>query len=83
MPDVRLRCFQPFHAALGFLVVAFDLDENVRGAAVVGHLYAGHADQADARIAQFAFYQSFNLFAQGFAQSSTMMLDRTLLHDSP
>src|SRR5579863_3914293 len=82
-PDVSLGRLQPFHAPLGFVVVAVYIHQNLRRTAVFRQMHAGYADQPDARIAQFAFDQSFNFFAQRFSQPSPMILDRALLHRPP
>lgn len=83
MPNIFLGGVKSAHAALGFFVVAIDFDQNLRRPAIFGQLDSGNADQADARITEFAFYERLDLLAQGFAQSSAMMLYRTLLHKSP
>ncbi len=80
MPDIGLGGVEAFHATLGLVGVAFHIHQNLRRAAIVGDLHAGHADQADAWIAEFTLDQRFNLLAQGFAQPSAMIFDRALLH---
>ncbi len=83
MPDVTLRGDETFETALRLgVIVALDIDQYLRRSAVIGYQHSGHADQTDAWIAQFAFDQSFNLLAQGFAQTSAMILDPTLFHSS-
>lgn len=63
MPDVRFRGIESFQTALCFLVIAFDIDQNLRGATVIRHLHTCHTDQADARIAEFALDEGFDLLA--------------------
>jgi len=83
MPNVTLRGNEAFETALGLgVIVALDIDQDLRRATVIGYQDSGHADQTDARIAQFAFDQGFNLLAQGFAQTPAMNFDRALFHSS-
>jgi len=63
MPDVRFRGIESFQAALSFLVIAFDIDQNLCGTTVIRHLHPCHTDQADARIAELALDKGFDLLA--------------------
>src|SRR6266852_3640162 len=83
MADIVVRSPQTFDAAVSFVVVAVHIDKHLRRTAILCHVHCGHADQADARVRQLAFDQSFDLLAQGLAQTSPMVLDGTLLHPSP
>ena len=80
MTDIGLRRVQTFHAALGFIVIPFYINQNMRRSAIFGQLHSGHADQTDARIAQLTFHERLNFLAQGFAQTSAMIFDCALLH---
>ena len=80
MPDIFFGGEQALETALGFLIVAIDIHENLRRAAIVGHMYRSHAHQADARIRQFSFDQRLDLFAQSLAQPPPMIFEPALLH---
>lgn len=53
--DIGLGRIEPFHASLGLGIVTFDIDQNLRGTAILGELHASHTDQSDTRIAELAF----------------------------
>jgi hypothetical protein len=76
-------CEQALHAAFGFAVVAIDIDEDLRRAAIVGHVDGGYAYQADAWVSEFAFDERFDFLAQSLAEPSAMMLNATPFHSSP
>jgi hypothetical protein len=80
---IFFRGEQAFETSFSFLIVAIHVDQNLRGAAIVGDMHRSHSHQSDARIGEFAFHQRFDLLAQRLAQPAAMILNRALLHDSP
>src|SRR5208337_2872446 len=70
-PPVHALCIllqqAGLEAALRFLIIAVDIHENLRGAAIVGDMDGGHTHESDAGIGQFSFHQRFNFLAQGLA----------------
>src|SRR5271165_5926897 len=83
MTDVAAGCFQPFKAQLGLVLAAGDFEEHARSPPVLAHVHLADADQADAGIAQLAFYESDDLLPQGFRHASTMVLLSPVLHTFP
>src|SRR5579859_939293 len=81
--NIFARRFQTFDAEVGFGIVALDVDPYLGRAAIVGNMDSGYTDQADSRVLQLALDQSFNLFAQSFADPSAMVLQPALLHEPP
>src|SRR5262249_41183063 len=79
VPNVFLGCLQSLEATTGFSIVSFHVDPDFRRATVISDMNRSHADQPDARISQFALNESFNLFAKGFANPASMMLEPALL----
>src|SRR3984957_11082287 len=80
---IFFRGEQAFETSFRFLIVAIHVDQNLRGAVIVGYMHRSHSNQSDTRVGEFAFHQRFDFFAQRLAQPATMILDRALLHDSP
>jgi hypothetical protein len=80
--DIFARRFQSFYTPIGFRVVALHIHPDLGGSSIVRDMHRGHTHQADARVSQFPFHQSFDLFAKGLADPSAMVLQPTLLHDS-
>jgi hypothetical protein len=83
VPNVFARGFKSLEALVGICVVAFDVDPDFRGSAVVSDVDSRHADQPDARIGQFTFDERFDLLAQGLANPPAMVLQPPLLQDAP
>src|ERR1700720_4311613 len=83
MPDIILGRGEPFERPVGLGFIAGNTDHDARGTRVLSHEHGADAGQADARIAEFAFEDGFNLFADGLAQPSAMILLATMLHGIP
>jgi hypothetical protein len=79
--NVFLRGFEALETVIGFSIIAFDIDPDLGRAAIIGHVNCRHANQSDARVREFSFHQGFDLFAKGFADPTSMMLEPTLLQD--
>src|ERR1700731_2585419 len=82
MTDIFARRLQSLQTLVCILVIAFHVDPNLRGPAVIGDVDCRHAYQSDSRIGQFAFDERLDLLAQGLADSPAMIFQPTLLHDS-
>jgi len=67
MADIILCSIESFQAALGFRIVALDVDHDPRGAGIVGHEHGGYAHQPNARISQFALQDGLDLFPDRFS----------------
>src|SRR6202162_156899 len=80
MPDIFARRFQSLQALVCILVIAFDVDPNLRGPAVVRDVDRGHAYQPDPRVGQFAFDERLDFLAQSLADSPAMIFQPALLH---
>ena len=72
---------EPLEALIRIRVVAFDIDPDLRRAAIIGDVDGGYADQANAGIGQFAFDERFDLLAERFANPPAMVLQGPLLQN--
>ena len=79
-PDESDRRSQAFQRTVGLGIISIQGDENLRRARVLRQYHAGYANQPNARIAQLALHDGFNLFPQGLAQALPMIFGATLLH---
>src|SRR5208282_4430181 len=73
MTNIFAGSLQALEALIRISVVAFDIDPNLRRAAIIGDVDRGHADQANAGIGQFAFDEGFDLLAERFANPPAMV----------
>jgi hypothetical protein len=83
VPDIILGSGEPFERPLGLGFIAGNADHNPSRTRVLSHKHGADTGQADARIAEFPFEDSFNLFADGLAQPSAMIFLATMLHGTP
>src|SRR6195256_2105168 len=83
MADVILRRVQSHETALGFVIVAFDIDHPPRRPRIVGHEYSRNADQSDTRISQLSLEDRLDLFADGLAQPVPVIFLATTFHIFP
>ncbi|HEV2689109.1 MAG TPA: hypothetical protein VGV35_11155 [Bryobacteraceae bacterium] len=82
VPDEILRGVEAFESAIGIIVVADNGNQDAGGAGIVGHLNLGDAGQADARIAQFALEDGFDLLPQRLAQAIPVIFLAATFHRS-
>src|SRR5882724_6168126 len=83
MPDVVLRRLQSFQAALGFVVVALDVDHYPRRPRIIGHQYGRNADEPDAWISQFTLKDRLDLFADGLSKAVPVIFLGARFHIFP
>ena len=72
--NVSDRRVQALHGSLRFLIASLHHNHYASGTGIVCQAHFADVHQANARIAQFAFDDGFNLFADGLSQPAPMML---------
>src|SRR6266403_3694892 len=83
VPDIILRSRETFQGPLGLGLIAGNADHDAGRTRVLSHDHGADAGQTNARIAEFAFEDGFDLLADRLAQPSAMIFLATMLHATP